>query len=93
MEENTALRDLIINGDAETELKKIPSESVNCIITSPPYYMQRDYSTNIQIGNEETPEAYVQRLIGVFKECLRILREDGTLWLNLGDKYQNGELL
>lgn len=93
MVEALDLRDSIINGDAESELKKMPSGLVNCIITSPPYYMQRDYCTDIQIGNEKSPEEYINRLKGVFSECLRVLQDDGTLWLILGDKYQNGELL
>lgn len=93
MEQNKTLRDLIICGDAETQLKEIASESVNCIITSPPYYQQRDYSSAVQIGNEETPTTYIRKLSNVFRECLRVLHADGTLWLNLGDKYQNSQLL
>ena len=74
-------------------LRQMSSASVHCIITSPPYYMQRDYSTPIQIGNEKTPSEYVQNLQEIFAECRRVLKDDGTLWLNLGDKYRNGELL
>lgn len=91
--QNNLLYDIILNGDAAEELQKLPEQSVNCIITSPPYYRQRDYSTKVQIGNEVTPEAYVENLSKVFGECLRVLRSDGTLWLNLGDKYQESELL
>lgn len=83
----------IIEGDARGCLTQIATESIHCIVTSPPYYQQRDYSTPLQIGNEETPVAYIDRLVEVFSECLRVLRQDGTLWLNLGDKYTNGELL
>jgi site-specific DNA-methyltransferase (adenine-specific) len=83
----------IIEGDAKVSLTQFGNESVNCIVTSPPYYQQRDYSTPIQIGNENTPEEYVERLTEVFSECFRILKKDGTLWLNLGDKYAKGELL
>lgn len=77
----------IIQGDALTVLKTLPSESVNCAITSPPYFGLRDYGVKGQIGLEQTPEAYVARLVEVFREVRRVLRDDGTLWLNLGDSY------
>ena len=83
----------IICSDALTALKNLPDQSVNCIITSPSYYKQRDYATNFQIGNEESPEEYIHRLVNVFAECKRVLTKDGTLWLNIGDKYINGDLL
>ncbi len=83
----------ILHGDAANVLAELLSCSVNCIVTSPPYYLQRDYSTPVQIGNEKTPEEYIGNLLTVFAECHRILKEDGTLWLNLGDKYQEGDLL
>jgi DNA modification methylase len=83
----------IIQGDATVILRQLPSSSINCIITSPPYYLQRDYDTNTQIGNEDSPEEYIKNLQVVFSECHRVLRDDGTLWLNLGDKYHNGHLL
>lgn len=87
------IENAILNGDAAQLLASVPDESVHCIVTSPPYYQQRDYSTSVQIGNEETPELYIQALRRIFQECWRVLRQDGTLWLNLGDKYQNGNLL
>lgn len=83
----------ILCGDSRQVLSSLPDDSVHCIVTSPPYYQQRDYSTQIQIGNEETAEMYIAALQRVFQECRRVLRPDGTLWLNLGDKYQNGSLL
>jgi len=83
----------ILEGDARMVLQQIPSNSIHCIVTSPPYYMQRDYNANDQIGNEASPEAYIADLQAVFTECFRVLREDGTLWLNLGDKYEDGDLL
>ncbi|MBX3058490.1 MAG: site-specific DNA-methyltransferase [Anaerolineae bacterium] len=83
----------ILHGDAANVLAELPSSSVNCIVTSPPYYWQRDYSTPVQIGNEKTPEEYIGNLLTVFAECHRLLNEDGTFWLNLGDKYQEGDLL
>ena len=69
------------------ELQKLPSESVDCCITSPPYYGLRDYGVAGQIGLEESPEAYVSKLVDVFREVRRVLKKEGTLWLNLGDSY------
>ena len=83
----------IMQGDALSVLRELPSASIHCVITSPPYYMQRDYSAPHQIGNEESPSEYVAKLRSVFSECRRVLKDDGTLWLNLGDKYQDGTLL
>lgn len=80
----------IICGDALEELKKLPSESVHCCVTSPPYWGLRDYGVEWQIGLEATPEAYTVRLLEVFAEVRRALRSDGTLWLNLGDSYATG---
>ena len=61
--------------------------SVNCCVTSPPYFGLRDYGNDEQIGLEETPEAFVESLVKVFREVKRVLADDGTLWLNLGDSY------
>jgi len=80
----------IIVGDALTELTKLPSESVHCILSSPPYWRQRDYAMPGQIGLESTPEEYIDRLTSVFSECRRVLRADGTAWVNLGDKWASG---
>jgi DNA modification methylase len=77
----------IIQGDALTRLKELPSESVDCCITSPPYFGLRDYGVEGQIGLEESPEAYVSKLVEVFHEVKRVLKKEGTLWLNLGDSY------
>ncbi len=88
-----AALDSIVEGDAQACLAQFQAESIHCLVTSPPYFQQRDYSTPLQIGNEESPAKYVDRLAGVFAQCLRVLRPDGTLWLNLGDKYSSGELL
>lgn len=79
--------DTIICGDALAELRTLPAECVQTVITSPPYYGLRDYGTPGQIGLEETPAAYVARLVEVFREVKRVLRRDGVLWLNLGDSY------
>jgi len=68
-------------------LKTFPSESINCCITSPPYWGLRDYGVEGQLGLESTPEEYVTKMVEVFREVKRVLRKDGTLWLNLGDSY------
>lgn len=68
-------------------MKTLPDQSVNCCVTSPPYFGLRDYGHDGQIGLEETPEAFVQKMVEVFSEVKRVLRDDGTLWLNLGDSY------
>lgn len=79
--------DYIINSDALHALRELPSESVNCCVTSPPYYGLRDYGNDAQIGREETPEQYIERLTEVFRELYRVLRPDGTFWLNIADTY------
>jgi len=79
----------IICGDALTELKKLPGESVHCCVTSPPYWGLRDYGVPGQIGLEKMPEEYVEKMVAVFAEVRRVLRDDGTLWLNLGDSYSS----
>ena len=78
---------MIITGDALTELKNLDSGIVQTCITSPPYWGLRDYGCNGQLGLEPTPEEYVANLVAVFAEVKRVLREDGTLWLVLGDSY------
>lgn len=77
----------LLTGDAIEQLRKLPPNSVHCVVTSPPYFGLRDYQTDGQIGLEETPEAYVQRLVDVFREVKRALHHEGTAWLNLGDSY------
>ena len=79
--------DRIYCGDALTVLKILPDNSVNCCVTSPPYYALRDYGVDGQIGREETPALYVERLISIFREVRRVLTPDGTLWLNIADTY------
>ncbi|WP_368861216.1 site-specific DNA-methyltransferase [Frankia sp. AgB32] len=74
-------------GDATAVLRGLPSASVHCVVTSPPYYGLRDYDHPDQLGVEETPAAYVARLAAVFAEVRRVLRADGTCWVNLGDSY------
>jgi len=81
------LYDTVHCADALTLLKSLPTESFNSVITSPPYYGQRDYGADAQIGLESTPQAYIDALVAVFNEARRILRKDGTFWLNIGDSY------
>jgi DNA modification methylase len=76
-------------GDVREVLAEMADDSVHCIVTSPPYWNLRDYSAAGQIGLEPTPAAYVAEIVAVFRELRRILRRDGTLWLNLGDSYAN----
>jgi DNA modification methylase len=71
-------------------LPKLPQKTAHCCITSPPYYGLRDYGHGDQIGLEETPEQYVAKIVEVFREVKRVLRDDGTLWLNIGDSYWGG---
>lgn len=77
----------IVCGDAKKVLRTMPDESIDCCITSPPYYGLRDYGVQGQIGLEASPEEYVVNLVDVFREVRRVLKKDGTLWLNLGDSY------
>ena len=72
-----------------TVLKQLPHAFVQCCVTSPPYYALRDYHVAGQIGRENMPEDYIERLVIVFREVKRILRNDGVLWLNIGDTYAN----
>ena len=65
----------------------IEDKSVNCIITSPPYWALRDYGVEGQLGKEPTPDAYIENMVTVFMEAHRVLRDDGTLWINIGDSY------
>jgi site-specific DNA-methyltransferase (adenine-specific) len=83
----------VICGDALKVLSEIASNTVDAVVTSPPYFGQRDYSHPDQIGNEETPNLYLDKLVAVFRECRRVLKNKGALWVNLGDKYQGGQLL
>jgi DNA modification methylase len=78
---------MIYQGDCLDILPTLSAKSVQCCVTSPPYYGLRDYGCAGQIGLESTPEAYVEKLVAVFREVHRVLTDDGTLWLNLGDSY------
>lgn len=77
----------ILPGDCRDILPTLADESVHCVVTSPPYFGLRDYGGAGQIGLESTPDAFVAEMVAVFREVRRVLRNDGTLWLNLGDSY------
>jgi DNA modification methylase len=77
----------ILVGDVRDSLANLPNGSVRCVVTSPPYWGLRDYGNEWQIGLERTPELYVAEMVEVFREVRRVLADDGTLWLNLGDSY------
>lgn len=83
----------ILHGDALECLTGFPNGLVDVIVTSPPYFRQRDYGGDGQIGQEKTPEEYVHRLAQVFSECHRVLKNTGCFWLVIGDKYVKGEQL
>jgi|TARA_Y100000034_G_scaffold135944_1_gene209921 DNA modification methylase len=78
-------------GDVLEVTKTLPDDYVNCIVTSPPYYSLRDYQHKKQIGLEATPELYVNNLVKIFKEIKRVLKKNGTVWLNLGDTYADSD--
>ena len=77
----------IMVGDCASTMKEIDSGSIHCCVTSPPYFGLRDYGHDAQIGLEKTPEEFVSKLVDIFREVKRVLRDDGTLWLNIGDSY------
>jgi DNA modification methylase len=77
----------ILTGDAYKMLKTLQDESVHCIVTSPPYWGLRDYGVKGQIGQEPTPEKFIHEMVKVFREAKRVLKKDGTLWVNIGDSY------
>ena len=87
-----ALTNQVLLGDAYSELVKFPDTCIDTVVTSPPYYGQRDYEDGMQIGAEGSVDEYLERLFCVFSECRRILKPSGCLWLNIGDKYLNGNL-
>ncbi len=89
-EEDLVVRSSVVTGDALNVLASLPKESVRTIVTSPPYWSLRDYAIPGQIGMEDDPDEYVASLVRVFDEVWRVLRKDGSLWLNIGDSYTSG---
>lgn len=88
------LRNRILCGEAAGVLRTLPENHVDCVVTSPPYFRQRDYEgSDRQVGLERSPAAYVERLVEIFREARRVVKSTGTLWLVIGDKYDDGELL
>lgn len=81
----------LLVGDAIEQLKTLPDKSINTCVTSPPYYGLRDYGIDNQIGLEETPDDYIERVVDVFREVKRVLRDDGILWVNIGDTYNGSK--
>ncbi len=79
----------IFQGDVIDRLGELPDESIQCVVTSPPYWGLRNYQVDGQLGLEETPEEYVEKMVEVFREVKRVLKHDGTVWLNLGDCYNS----
>ena len=79
-------------GDVLDKLKDLPEESIQCCVTSPPYWGLRNYQEEKQLGLEETPEEFVENMVKVFREVKRVLKKDGTVWLNIGDTYYNKSL-
>tara|TARA_R110000772_G_scaffold92531_3_gene189457 strand:+ start:3765 stop:4694 length:930 start_codon:yes stop_codon:yes gene_type:complete len=79
----------IYQGNVLDRIKDIEENSVQCVVTSPPYWGLRDYGSDSQLGLEETPEEFVNNLVKVFKEVKKVLKDDGTIWLNLGDSYNS----
>lgn len=80
-------RSQIAVGDALSVLRRISDNYIDCCVTSPPYYGLRDYGVDGQLGLEESPQEYIDKMVEIFREVRRTLRPDGTLWLNLGDSY------
>ena len=81
----------VIVGDCIESMRGMSDQSVNCCVVSPPYFGLRDYGVDSQIGLEQMPEEYVTKMVEVFREVRRVLRDDGSLWLNLGDSYGKGK--
>lgn len=85
------LDSIVIEADAKVALPKLPDASVQCCVTSPPYWSLRDYEMPGQIGLESSVHEYINRLVEVFREVKRVLKDDGTLWINIGDAYTSGD--
>ena len=91
--EQSAILDQFLCGDAVEISKQLPDACVDTIVTSPPYYQQRDYGSKLQIGQEISPAAYVERMAELFSELKRVVKPGGSAWMVIGDKYVDGELM
>lgn len=83
----------ILHGDALEKIKLLKDKSIDCIMTSPPYWQLRDYGVDGQLGLEDTVEEYIEKLLKIFDKCWKILKNTGTLFVNLGDSYSNSNLI
>lgn len=90
MMKNKKMKDTILQGDSLEVLKTIPSKSINMVVTSPPYWALRNYGVRGQLGLESSFGEYIEKLCNIFDEVNRVLKDDGTLWVNIGDTYGNG---
>ncbi len=81
------MKDVILQGDVRNRIKEIPDKHVQCLVSSPPYFALRDYGVTGQIGLEASIDEFIEELVKVFRQCKRILKDDGTMWLNIGDTY------
>ena len=88
-----APRDVVRCGEAGKILRTLPDEFADSIVTSPPYFRQRNYEDQQQLGLESSPQGYVDRLVNIFHDAQRVLKDSGTIWLVIGDKYEKGRLL
>ena len=82
---------IILQGDSLTQLKTLPDESIDCVMTSPPYWALRDYGVEGQLGLEPTFEEYIKKLCDIFDEVKRVLKNTGTCWVNMGDTYSGNK--
>lgn len=78
---------MILQGHVLEQLRTLPDNSVHCVVTSPPYWGLRDYGVEGQLGLEKTPAEYIAKMVEIFEQVRRVLRKDGTCWVNMGDTY------
>lgn len=86
---NSSSQNALIQGDSREVLSHLPDESINCVVTSPPYWGVRDYDGNSSLGQEDSVQDFVDNLLDIFSEVKRVLRDDGSFWLNIGDTYED----
>ena len=82
----------ILHGDAFEKIKLLKDKSIDCIVTSPPYWQLRDYGVAGQLGLEDTVEEYIEKLLDIFDECWRVLKDTGTVFINMGDTYSSSKI-